>query len=84
MKKSRAYAEGYTEGRATSVKKRVHNLMISLSEWMTADEMAEKLGLSVLAVRPEVCHLHKEGLIEKTGQKRTSVTGMPAHVWRLV
>jgi DNA-binding transcriptional ArsR family regulator len=47
----------------------------------TADEIAERLGESVLAVRPRVSELFHAGLIEKTGERRRNQSGLSAHVW---
>jgi DNA-binding transcriptional ArsR family regulator len=48
----------------------------------TADEIAERLGESVLAVRPRVSELFHAGLIEKTGERRRNHSGLCAHVWK--
>jgi hypothetical protein len=39
-------------------------------ETLTADEVADKIGESILAVRPSICVLYKEGYLVKTGDKR--------------
>ena len=49
---------------------------------MTADEIAAKLGQSVLAVRPRVSELFHAGLIEKTGERRPNASGLNAYVWK--
>jgi DNA-binding IclR family transcriptional regulator len=49
---------------------------------LTADEIAAKLGESVLAVRPRVSELFHAGLIEKTGERRPNASGLNAHVWK--
>ena len=49
---------------------------------LTADEIAAKLGESVLAVRPRVSELFRAGLIEKTGDRRPNASGLNAHVWK--
>lgn len=51
---------------------------------MTADEVAELLGESVLAVRPRVSELRKAGKVEKTAGRRANVSGQTACVWRAV
>jgi hypothetical protein len=48
----------------------------------TADEIAERLGRSVLSVRPRCAELHALKLIVPTGERRPSSTGMPSTVWR--
>ena len=49
---------------------------------MTADEIAARLGASVLSIRPRVTELRKEGLIEPTGERRPNRSGRSANVWR--
>jgi predicted ArsR family transcriptional regulator len=49
---------------------------------LTADEIAKKLKLSVLSVRPRVSELAARGLIERTGGRRQNQSGMNAAVWR--
>jgi hypothetical protein len=51
---------------------------------LTADECAEKMGASVLAVRPRFSELYRDGLIAKTGRRRLNGSGMSATVWRAV
>lgn len=51
---------------------------------MTADELAAEMGESVFSVRPRVAELHKQGLIERTGERRPSSNGRASAVWRLV
>jgi predicted ArsR family transcriptional regulator len=51
---------------------------------LTADEIALRIGESVLAVRPRVTELSKLGKIERTGERRPNASGQTAHVWRLV
>ncbi len=51
---------------------------------LTADEAATALDMTVLSVRPEVCHLFKEGKLQKTGEKRLTASGLRANVWRIV
>jgi hypothetical protein len=49
---------------------------------LTADEIAARLGESVLAVRPRVSELFHAGVIEKTGNRRRNASGLLAHVWK--
>lgn len=49
----------------------------------TADEVAEALGASILAVRPRVSELAKAGRVQKTGQRHRNDSGMMAHRWRI-
>jgi len=47
----------------------------------TADEIAIKLGKSVLSIRPRVSELARDGLIRKTGERRANASGIRAIVW---
>ncbi len=49
---------------------------------MTADEVAELLGASVLSVRPRVSELKAQGKVEATDKRRCNVSGKTAVVWR--
>lgn len=46
----------------------------------TADELAHMMNEHVLSIRPTCTILKKQGLIERTGAKRPSITGRPAAV----
>lgn len=48
---------------------------------LTPDQAAELLGETVLAVRPRVTELKRQGKIEKSGERRKNVSGMGAAVW---
>ena len=49
----------------------------------TPDEIAAWCGASVLAIRPRMSELHKQGKIVDTGLRRTNASGRNAKVWRL-
>lgn len=49
----------------------------------TADEVAEALGESVLAIRPRITELKQLGKIERSGERRANASGQKAHVWRV-
>lgn len=49
---------------------------------LTADEIAGELGLSILAIRPRVSELKRQGVVEKTRERRRNQSGMSASVWR--
>lgn len=49
----------------------------------TADEIAERLGVSVLAVRPRFTELLRNGQIDETGERRKNASGRSAKVWKL-
>lgn len=48
----------------------------------TADEIADRMGKSILAVRPRVTELNAAGDIEDTGLRRLNSSGVRATVWR--
>lgn len=58
-----------------------------LEDWFpsgfTADEIASRLNLSILSIRPRVSELSTVGAIEKTGERRKNESGQTAHVWRV-
>ena len=49
----------------------------------TADEVAGRLGLSILAVRPRITELHRLGAIQPTGERRANDSGRQAKVWQV-
>ena len=49
---------------------------------LTADEIAAELGESILSIRPRVSELKRQGLVEKTRERRRNHSGMSASVWR--
>lgn len=49
----------------------------------TADEVAERLGLSILAVRPRITELFRQGVITETGERRENHSGRRAKVWKV-
>ena len=51
---------------------------------LTADEVAERLGLSPLACRPRIAELRANGLIEPDAIRGKSSTGMSCHRWKVV
>lgn len=69
-------------GSASSIRANVLRLL--KSKPMTTDEVAEKLGLSVLAVRPRFSELQKMGMIEKTDARRPNKSKRMAVVWRVM
>lgn len=50
----------------------------------TPDQVAERLGLSVLSVRPRLSELVKTGAVEKTKERRRNASGSSAAVLRVV
>jgi predicted ArsR family transcriptional regulator len=49
----------------------------------TADEIAIRLGLSILTARPRCAELVKRGFLEDSGQRRKNNSGRSATVWTL-
>lgn len=75
---SREAAEAMA-GRAGTLRAAVYNF-ICRNPRHTADEIAEALGESVLAVRPRVSELRVAGLITNDGRGRNA-SGNSAHLW---
>lgn len=48
---------------------------------LTADEIAARIGETVLATRPRVTELHQDGLLYDTGRRRANDSGRNAIVW---
>ncbi|WP_271528894.1 hypothetical protein [Bradyrhizobium sp. CCBAU 25338] len=64
---------------ATALRDRIHAfLKANYPASFTADEVAERLGASILSVRPRVTELLQGGLIIKTASRRKNVSGMSA------
>lgn len=72
-------AAGAMLSRAGTIRAQVMNALDVRPQ--TTDEVAEKLGLSVLAVRPRFSELRKTGKIEDSGQRRANGSGKKAIVW---
>jgi len=50
----------------------------------TADEEADRLGISFLSVRPRLSELRRSALVEPTTERRKNKSGMMARCWRAV
>ena len=48
---------------------------------LTADEVAHKLGMSILSIRPRLSELRKLGAVKDTGIRRKNSSGKNAVVW---
>lgn len=55
--------------------------VLERSNGLTADEVAEHLGLSILSVRPRLTELNKLGKVKDSGERRRNVSGRNAIVW---
>lgn len=49
----------------------------------TADEIAGRLGQSILSIRPRLSELKQSGEVVDTGERRPNASGRPAKVLRL-
>lgn len=57
-------------------------LLLLKSSALTADECAERLGVTVLACRPRLTELKVMGKIYDSGLTRKNASGVSASVWR--
>lgn len=75
-------------GRASILRRRVYTeLLAAGAAGLTADQVAARLGESVLSVRPRVTELAKakpQPWIVPTGERRKNESGLKAKVWRAV
>lgn len=51
------------------------------SNGLTADEVAGRLGLSILSVRPRITELARDGKVRDSGDRRRNASGKRAIVW---
>jgi len=70
-------------GHAKTLRADVWRVILEHPAGITADEIAAKLGKSILSVRPRVSELHRLEMIEPTGGRGRNESGMTATVWRL-
>lgn len=70
---------------ATVLRDRVLDfLKASYPAAFTADEVADRLGVSILSARPRLSELRRSALIEPTAERRVNKSGMLARCWRAV
>lgn len=55
-----------------------------LEQELTADEVAAKIGRSILSIRPRLSELRTLEKIEDSGLRRNNLSGKRATVWRRV
>jgi hypothetical protein len=48
---------------------------------LTADELAERLGMDRWSIQPRTSELRRKGLIRDSGRRRPNATGKMAIVW---
>ena len=80
-------AAAAVSGRAGVLRERAYaEIKVVGSSGLTADQVAARLGESVLSVRPRVTELAKANppRIVPTGERRTNDSGLKAKVWRTV
>jgi len=51
---------------------------------LTADEVAQAIGETVLSIRPRISELKRMGLIVATSQRRPNISGHSAAVWQAI
>ncbi|WP_242183133.1 hypothetical protein [Sphingomonas sp. CARO-RG-8B-R24-01] len=55
--------------------------IVERSNGLTADEVAGRLGLSILSIRPRLTELARLGKVRDSGSRRKNVSGRFAIVW---
>lgn len=68
--------------KAPILRERVLNLMtVGGTHGLTADECADRLGETILSVRPRLSELRAKGKIKDSGRRRKNESGHSAIVW---
>lgn len=55
--------------------------VLERSRGLTADEVAGRLGLSILSIRPRITELARLGKVRDSGSRRRNASGRNAIVW---
>lgn len=71
------------EADAATLRNQVYALLLVAGPH-TADEVAELIGESVLAIRPRMSELRAFGKVSDTGHRRPNQSGKSAIVWKAV
>ena len=58
--------------------------VVERSNGLTADEVAGRLGLSILSIRPRLTELSRLGKVRDSGARRKNASGKRAIVWAAV
>lgn len=72
-----------TESDASRLRDQVVQALATVTDGLTADECAKKIGQSALAVRPRMSELKNDGKIVDSGIRRLNASGKRAAVMRL-
>lgn len=67
--------------RAATLRQRC--LEVLRGQELTADEVAAKMGESILSIRPRIAELNKMGLIVDAARRKRNASGENAKVWRV-
>lgn len=70
-------------GRATSIREQIKRYF-NVALYATADEVAFVLGEDILAVRPRITELVKQGFLKDSGKRRPNRSGKMARVLEVV
>lgn len=54
------------------------------SNGLTADEVAGRMGASILSIRPRISELTRLGKVRDTGERRNNASGKKAIVWAAI
>lgn len=68
---------------AGNLRDRVLNAIEREANGLTTDECADRLGETVLSIRPRFTELAAKGEIEDSGLRRKNASGRSATVWRI-
>jgi predicted ArsR family transcriptional regulator len=58
--------------------------VLERSNGLTADQVAARLGKSILSIRPRITELARLGKVRDTGDRRPNASGRTAIVWAAV
>jgi predicted ArsR family transcriptional regulator len=76
-------AGALTAPRVTTLKSKVRVVLSRFSSGLTADEVAEFTGSSMMSIRPRMSELRNDAEVEDTGKRRKNASNHSATVWRL-
>jgi predicted ArsR family transcriptional regulator len=68
-------------GRAPMLRAKAYQILVESKEPMTADEVAARMGESVLSIRPRLSELVEAGRIKDSGQRGQNASGASAKKW---